>query len=217
MRVIVAGAGKLGRRIADIIKEKHTVIVIEQDEARSKYIEDLLGVRVVTGDANDPNRLTDAGVDQADVMVACTGDDEDNLVICMLSKFEFKVPKVIGAVRNPKNQWLYNRSWGVDVAIDSAQIVAQLIEEEASLRDIVTLLKLREGEVTVTELTVSATSNIAGKLANSIELPEHCIIAAILRGTDILVPSANVTIETGDELLFIAHTDAAERLPELVE
>ncbi len=217
MRVIVAGAGKLGRRIADIIKEKHTVVVIEQDEARAKYIEDLLGVRVVNGDANAPDVLLDAGADRADVVVAATGDDEDNLVICMLSKFEFKVRKVIGAVRNPKNQWLYNRSWGVDVAIDSAQIVAQLIEEEASLRDIVTLLKLREGEVTVTELTVPPTSKIAGKLIRDVELPEHCIVAAILRGTDILVPSADLRIEPGDEVLFIAHTDAANQLPALVE
>lgn len=217
MRIIVAGAGKLGRRIADIIKEKHTVVVIEQDEARARYIEDLLKVRVVNGDANAPNVLLDAGVDRADVMVAATGDDEDNLVICMLSKFEFKVPKVIGAVRNPKNQWLYNRSWGVDVAIDSAQIVAQLIEEEASLRDIVTLLKLREGQVTVVESTVSPTSRIAGKTISDIELPEHCIVAAILRGTDILVPSGDLRIEPGDEVLFIAHTDAAGELPELVQ
>jgi trk system potassium uptake protein TrkA len=216
MRVIVAGAGKLGRRVAEIIKEKHAVVVIEKDEARAKYIQELLGVRVMNGDANDPAVLSEAGADNADVMVASTSDDEDNLVICLLSKFEFKVKKVIGAIRNPKNAWLYNRSWGVDVALDSAQIVAQIIEEEATLADLVTLLKLREGEISVTELTVPTGSKMAGKAIREIPLPECCIVAAILRGTDILVPSNDVTIQAGDELLFIAHPEAEGKLPELV-
>jgi trk system potassium uptake protein TrkA len=216
MRVIVAGAGKLGRRVAEVIKEKNTVVVVERNEARAKYIKELLDVQVVTGDADDPSVLLEAGIDRADVLVAATGEDEDNLVACVLAKFEFKVRKVIGAVRNPKNQWLYNRSWGVDVALDSAQIVARVIEEEATLRDLVTLLKLREGQVSVTEITVSQESKIAGKLVKDIELPEQCVAAAVLRGTEILVPSGDLRIEPGDEMLFIAHPDAESRLPALV-
>jgi len=217
MRVIVAGAGKLGRRIAEIIKEKHAVVVIERDEARARYVQELLGVRVLNGDANDPAVLLDAGADHADVVVASTGDDEDNLVICVLAKYEFKVKKVIGAVRNPKNEWLYNRSWGVDVALDSAQIVASIIEEEATLMDLVTLLKLREGQVSVTEVTVSQTSKIADKILKEIELPEQCVVAAILRGTDILVPYGDFRIEPGDEVLFIAHPNAEDKLRELIQ
>lgn len=216
MRVIVAGAGKLGRRVAEIIKEKHTVVVIERDEARCKYIEDLLQIRVVNGDADDPSILLEAGADHADVLVAATSDDEDNLVACTLAKYEFKVKKVIGAVRNPKNQWLYNRSWGVDVALDSAQIVASIVEEEATLRDLITLMKLREGQVSVTEINVSLESKIAGKTVKEIELPEQCVMAAVLRGTDILVPSGDLRVEPGDQVLFIAHPDAEGKLPELV-
>jgi len=212
MKVIVAGAGKLGRRVAEIIREKHTVVVIERDDARTAYVENLLNICVVNGDANDPSVLLDAGADRADVLVAATGDDEDNLVISMLAKNEFRIKKVIGAVRNPSNQWLYNRSWGVDVAIDSAQIVAKIVEEEATLRDIVTLLKLREGEVSVTELTVSAASKIAGKAIRDIPLPEGCVIAAILRGNNILVPSGDLTIQSGDEVLFIVRPSAEEQL-----
>jgi len=216
MKLIVAGAGKLGRRVAQIVKERHAVVVIERDETRCAYIEGLLKTAVVLGDACDPSVLLSAGADRADVLVAATGEDEDNLVIALLAKNEFKIKKVIGAVRNPKNEWLYNRSWGVDVALDSAQIVAKIIEEEATLRDLVTLLKLREGEVSVTELTVSPTSKIAGKCIKEIDLPEQCVLAAILRGTSILVPSADLGIEPGDELLFIAHPSAEDKLPELV-
>jgi len=217
MRVVVAGAGKLGRRVAEIIMEKNTVIVVERDEARSKYIRALLNVQVVNGDADDPNVLLEAGADRADVFVAATGEDEDNLVACVLAKTQFKIRKVIGAVRNPKNQWLYNRSWGVDVALDSAQVVARIIEEEATLTDLVTLLKLREGQVSVTEMTISITSKIAGKTLADFELPKQCVVAAILRGNEILVPSSDLVIQPGDEMLFIAHPDAEGKLPELVQ
>ncbi len=196
--------------------EKQTVVVIERDEARCKYIADLLQVTVVHGDACDPAVLLEAGADHADVLVAATGEDEDNLVMTLLAKNEFKIKKVISAVRNPKNQWLYNRSWGVDVAIDSAQIVTRIIEEEATLRDLVTLLKLREGEVSVSEITVSATSKIIGKAIKDVGLPDRCVIAAILRGSNIMVPSGSLEIEAGDELLFIAHPSAESQLPELI-
>lgn len=216
MRVIVAGAGKLGRRVAEIIKEKNTVVVIEKNEARAQYVRNLLDIHVIHGDADDPAVLLEAGADHADVLVATTGEDEDNLVLAMLAKYEFKVPKVIGAVRNPKNQWLYNRSWGVDVGIDSAQIVAKIIEEEATLRDLVTIMKLREGEVSVSEVTVPEASKMAGRPIKELELPEQCVIAAILREKSILVPSDDLIIQPNDEILFIAHPDAESKLPGLV-
>jgi len=215
MKIIIAGAGKLGRRIAEIVKDKHAVTVIEEDESRCNYIEKLLAVRAIHGDACDPGVLTEAGADSSDVLVAATGHDEDNLVISVLAKNEFKIKKVIAAVRNPKNQWLYNRSWGVDVALDSAHIMAQIIQEEASLRDLVTLLKLREGEVTVTEITVSPKSKMAGKLIKDIDIPDRCVMAAILRGTSILVPSDEEAIKTGDEILFITHPDVEQELRSL--
>jgi trk system potassium uptake protein TrkA len=213
MRIIVAGAGKLGRRVAEIIKEKNTVIVIERDEARARYIEDLLHVTVVRGDANDPSVLLEAGADRSDVLVAATSDDEDNLVVCMLAKYEFKIKKVVGAVRNPKNQWLYNRSWGVDVSIDSAQLVANLIEEEATLCDIVTLMKLRQGEIIVTEYRVPSTSKVLGKVVTEIKLPERTIVGAVIRGTEIFANKPDVTIEADDELLLVTNPDVVDSLP----
>ena len=156
MKVIVAGAGTLGRRVARYCKDEHEVVIVEKNDARASALREELGIKVITGDADEPLVLVEAGVETADVFVAATGHDEDNLVACLLAKNEYKVRKVISAVRNPRNRWLYNRSWGVDVALDSGQIVARIIEEEATLTDLVKLLDLREGEVTVSSITVTA-------------------------------------------------------------
>jgi trk system potassium uptake protein len=212
MTIIVAGAGKLGRRIAEVVRDKHAITLIDKREDRCRELQERFHVRTVNGDACDPNVLMEAGVDHTDVLVAATGDDEDNLVISMLAKTEFNVKKVIGAVRNSRNQWLYNRDWGVDVGLDSAQIVARIMEEEASLEDIVTLLKLREGEVAVTEVRVAMGSKMIGKRISQVELPARCVIAAILRGTTVLVPSDDLTIEDGDELLFIGQSEVEDQL-----
>ena len=149
------------------------------------------------------------------VFVAATGDDEDNLVSCLLAKNEYKVKKVIAAVRNPRNRWLYNRSWGVDVALDSAQIVARLIEEEATLTDLVKLLDLREGEVTITSITATAGGSLAGKTFEELRMGASCHPAALLRGSDIVMPGPGVRIAAGDMLLVIAGPGGECQLDEL--
>jgi trk system potassium uptake protein TrkA len=208
MRIVIAGAGTLGRRVATYTRDQHDVLVIEQSRTRAKAVEEELGVKVLVGDADEPSVLYQAGVDRADVFVASTGHDEDNLVASLLAKNEYKVKKVIAAVRNPRNRWLYNRSWGVDVAIDSAEIVTKLIEEEATLADVVTLLDLREGEVTVSSMTISADHWAAGKTMRQLGLPEGCVIAALLHGNEILMPKPESVIEPGDQLLIIAGPGA---------
>jgi trk system potassium uptake protein TrkA len=208
MRIVIAGAGTLGRRVATYTKDQHEVVVVEQSPPRARAIEAELGVKVVTGDADEPSVLLEAGVERADVFVASTGHDEDNLVASLLAKNEYKVKKVIAAVRNPRNRWLYNRSWGVDVAIDSAEIVTSLIEEEATLTDIVELLSLREGEVTVTAMSISEGHWAAGKTFGQIGVVEGCVIAALLHGDEILVPKPETVVEPGDQLLIISGPGA---------
>ena len=161
-------------------------------------------VTVLLGDIDEPGVLLDAGVDRADVFVAATGDDEDNLVGCLLAKNEFKVKRVIGTVRNPRNRWLYNRSWGVDVAIDAAQIVTRIIEEEATLTDLVRLLDLREGEVTLSAMTATEGGKLAGKTFDDLGVPEGCYPVALLRGTELVMPGKDVRIQVGDALLILA-------------
>ena len=208
MRIVIAGAGTLGRRVATYTREQHDVLVIEQSRTRAKALEEELGVKVLVGDADELSVLLDAGVDRADVFVASTGHDEDNLVACLLAKNEYKVRKVIAAVRNPRNRWLFNRSWGVDVAIDSAEIVTKLIEEEATLADVVTLLDLREGEVTVSSMQINEDHWAAGKTMRELGLPEGCVVAALLHGNQIVMPKPETVIKPGDQLLIIAGPGA---------
>jgi trk/ktr system potassium uptake protein len=219
MKVVVAGAGTLGRRVTRYVSKEHTVTLIEKDPARYRAVkEEFAGwkeVEVLLGDIDEPSVLLEAGVDRADVFVAATGDDEDNLVGCLLAKNEYKVKKVIAAVRNPRNRWLYNRSWGVDVALDSAQIVARLIEEEATLTDLVKLLDLKEGEVTITSITATKDGALAGKRFNELRIPPRCYPAAILRNNDVLMPGPDLRIEVGDMLLVIAGPGGECRIDEI--
>ncbi len=208
MRIVIAGAGTLGRRVATYTRDQHDVLVIEQSRARAHAVEEELGVKVLVGDADEPAVLLEAGVDRADVFLASTGHDEDNLVASLLAKNEFKVRKVIAAVRNPRNRWLYNRSWGVDVAIDSAEIVTKLIEEEATLADVVTLLDLREGEVTVSSMMINEDHWAAGKTMHELGLPEGCVVAALLHASEIIMPKPETVVEPGDQLLIIAGPGA---------
>ena len=219
MRVVVAGAGTLGRRVTRYVSKEHTVTLIEQDPQRCKAMLEEFGgwaeVTVLQGDADEPSVLLEAGMDRADVFVAATGDDEDNLVACLLAKNEYKVKKVIAAVRNPRNRWLYNRSWGVDVALDSAQIVARLIEEEATLTDLVKLLDLREGEVTITSITATADGVLVGKTFEELHVPPSCYPAALIRDSDVVMPGPDVRIAAGDMLLVIAGPGGECHLDEL--
>jgi trk system potassium uptake protein len=215
MRVIVAGAGTLGRRVAAYVGAQHDVTVIEKDENRAQALAEEFGYIVVHGDADEPSIMLQAGAERADVFVAATGHDEDNLVACLLAKNEFKVKKVIAAVRNPRNRWLYNRSWGVDVGLDSAEIVGRLIEEEATLADLVTLLDLREGDVTVTSMTATEDGNLAGKTFAELHMPKSCYPAAVLRGSEIIMPGPDVRIEIGDAILIIAGPGGECRLDEI--
>ncbi len=219
MKVVVAGAGTLGRRVTRYVSKEHKVTLIEKDFGRFRAVrEEYDGweeVTVMHGDADEPSVLLDAGLDRADVFVAATGHDEDNLVACLLAKNEYQVKKVIAAVRNPRNRWLYNRSWGVDVALDSAQIVARLIEEEATLTELVKLLDLREGEVTITSITVTADGTMAGKSFSELHVPPSCYPAALLRDSTVVMPGPDVRLQVGDQLLVIAGPDGECRLDEL--
>src|SRR3989475_12291763 len=157
MRVVVAGAGNVGRHLAaDLTERGHEVTVIEQDtgvmsRARAELPE---GVNFLLGDACEPYILEEAKLGQADVIVAATGDDEDNLVISLLAKQEFAVPRVVARVNHPMNEWLFTESWGVDVAMSPPHILGALIEEAVSVGDLVKLFRLEHGRVALVEVTL---------------------------------------------------------------
>src|ERR671934_983110 len=150
MKVIVAGAGKMGRHLAlDLAERGHEVAIIEQlnapaARAREELPED---VAILLGDACEPYVLEEAKLAQADVMIAATGDDEDNLVISLLSKQEFAVPRVLARVNHPNNEWMFTEQWGVDAAVSPPHILTSLVEEAVSVGDLIPLLKLERGKV----------------------------------------------------------------------
>jgi len=210
MRVVVIGVGKLGRRVVAYIADKHDVVAIEENQERARDVGDEFpSVKMIQGDGDEPGVLQEAGVDRADVVVATTGHDEDNLVAALLAKYEYKVGRVIAACRNPRNRWLFNRSWGVDVMVDSAQVVARLIEEEATLSDVVTLLELHEGEFAVTAVRVAPDGPLIGKTIADLRLPEGCTTAAVLHETRVLPSSSDEPFVADDEIVLIMRQGAS--------
>jgi trk system potassium uptake protein TrkA len=218
MFVIIVGGGKTGSQLAiGLLEEGHQVCVIEgRDSVVERLREELPQEVIVVGDGSSPAILEKAGVERAQVLAAVTGEDETNLVICTLARFEFKVPRVIGRVNNPKNAWLFTPEMGVDVALNQANILANLIEEEMSMGDMMTLLKLRKGEFSVVEEKVHPDSAAVGKCLKDLAIPNECVIAAILRKGKMIIPHGGTTLQAADEIIAVVHTSQSRRLAEVL-
>ena len=187
MNILIVGAGKVGVHLATILKEHaHRITAIEANEEVFNQIRPILkDMTVILGDGCNPQVLRDAGIGSMDAVVATTGDDEDNLVVAKLAKHEFRVGRVIARVNNPKNQWLFTKKMGVDIAISHASMLARLIQEELTLGELIPLLKLAGGKASLVELTVAASSGTAGRRIDSLELPTECVLVTVLRDGEI--------------------------------
>jgi trk system potassium uptake protein TrkA len=150
------------------------------------------------------------------VLAAVTGDDEDNLVITTLGRFEFGVPRIIARVNNPKNMWLFTPEMGVDVALSQSDILAKLIAEEMSLGDMMTLLKLRKGEYSIVEEKVDPRAVVVGKILRDIELPSRCVFVAVIRKGELIVPNGNTELTPVDEVIALVHASQAQQLADLL-
>jgi trk system potassium uptake protein TrkA len=220
VKVVVAGAGNMGRHLAiDLAKRGNEVTVIEQEtgpaqRARSELPE---SVTVLLGDACEPYVLEEAKLGQADVIVAATGDDEDNLVISLLAKQEFAVPRVLARVNHPQNEWMFTEQWGVDVAVSPPHILTSLVEEAVSVGDLVRLLKLQRGQVTLVELTLEEHSQVAGRPMYELRLPLDSAIVAIVRDEHVVIPQPETVLTPGDEILAIATPEVEEDLRRVLE
>jgi trk system potassium uptake protein TrkA len=215
MNILIVGMGRTGSSLAQELAESgnQRVVAVELDEQKAAA-PPADGVRLLWADGCEPSVLEEAGVRNSDMVVATTGDDEDNLVIAQLARFHFGVPRVIARVNNPRNSWLYTKEWGVDVAVSPTDIITKIIQEEMSLGDLVTLLKLKGGEVALIETTVGGTSQAAGKLLNEIALPAGSVIVAIMREKEVIVPGGQTRLEAGDELLAVTSVDNEPELQE---
>ncbi|MBL7499347.1 TrkA family potassium uptake protein [Frankia sp. CNm7] len=208
--VTIAGAGKVGRSIAAELADNGTeVLLIERDAAKIRP-EALPRARWLQADACELSSLELAGLENCAVMVAATGDDKVNLVVSLLAKTEFGVPRVVARVNHPKNEWLFTDSWGVDVAVSAPRMLTALVEEAVSVGDLVRLMKFRQSDASLVELTLPADSPVIGRSLRDIALPGDCALVVILRGGQAVVPSPDSTLEPGDEVLAVAVTPDAE-------
>jgi trk system potassium uptake protein TrkA len=220
MKVVITGAGKVGRHLAgDLASRGHEVTLIEQDKgAAGRARRDLPdSVNVLLGDACEPYVLEEAKVVEADVLVAATGDDEDNLVTSLLAKQEFAVPRVLARVNHSNNEWMFNEQWGVDAAVSPPHILTALVEEAVTVGDVVRLLKLERGKVTLVELTLEEGSAADGRPMYELRLPRDSAIVAIIREEHVVIPQPETVLAAGDELIAIAKPEVEEELRRALE
>jgi trk system potassium uptake protein TrkA len=217
MNVIVVGGGKTGSHLASqLIEEDHQVIVIEsRTEILDRLKNELPLEAIIAGDGSSPAVLEMAGIEKADVLVAVTGEDENNLVASTLARFEFNVPRTIARVNNPKNAWLFTPEMGVDVGVNQTDILVKLIFEEMSVGDMMTLLKLRRGEYSLVEEKLPAHSKAIEIPLRELPLPQACTIAAVIRKGKVLTPHGNMVFEMDDEILVVVDNKSKQALMEL--
>jgi len=219
MRVTIAGAGNVGRHLAyDLAERGHDVTIIEQETSVLERAKGSLPADMVfvLGDACEPWVLEKAELSSADVIVAATGDDEDNLVISLLAKQEHAVPRVVARVNHPKNEWLFTHQWGVDVSMSPPHVLTALVEEAVTVGDLVRLLKLEGGQVTLVELTIDDSAPIVGRPLYELRPPPDSAIVAILREGHVVVPQPETRLVAGDEIMAICTSEAEDELRDAI-
>jgi trk system potassium uptake protein TrkA len=215
MRVAIAGAGKVGTSIAvELAADGHDVLILDRDASVAAKLPD--GVALQVGDACEIAVLEEAALSQCDVMIAATGDDKANLVVSLLAKTEYGVPRVVARVNHPRNEWMFNESWGVDVSVSTPRILSALVEEAVTVGDIVRLFTLRQSEANLVELTLTADSPVLTKMVGEIAWPSDSTLVVIARDGRVITPSPEDTLEAHDELLFVAAPSAEPLLQELL-
>jgi trk system potassium uptake protein len=217
MSIIIVGGGRLGSFLAGLMEEKkEKVIVIEKEESEvEKLKKDLKYSTIIYGDGCNPDVLKKAGILEAEITVASTGHDEDNLIICQLAKFEFGVSKVVSRVNNPKNEWFFTKDMGVDAAVSGARMIAKLLEEEAEVNNITTILNLAAGEISLAKSIIERNSKAAHKKIKELILTKDCVIMAIVRDNKVLLPSGDSLLLPGDEVLSVVANGSKGELEDI--
>jgi trk system potassium uptake protein TrkA len=212
MRIAIAGAGNVGRAIArELLENGHQVLLIDRDPKALK-MDSVPTAEWLLADACEITSLDLAKLDGCQVLVAATGDDKVNLVASLLGKTEYGVPRVVARVNHPKNEWMFDSSWGVDVAVSTPRIISALVEEAVSVGDVVRLFSFRKGEANLVEITLPDNAKCCGKTVGEIELPQDSSLAAIVRDGRVIAPQEHDLLSAGDELLFVASAKAENEL-----
>jgi trk system potassium uptake protein TrkA len=212
MKIAIAGAGNVGRSIArELLENGHHVLLIDRDPKALK-IESVPNAEWLMADVCEISSLDNAKLDTCQVLIAATGDDKVNLVASLLAKTEYGVPRVVARVNHPKNEWMFDSSWGVDVSVSTPRIISAIVEEAVSVGDVVRLFSLQKGEASLVEITLPEDAKCLGQTVEEVKLPENATLAAIIRDGQVITPHAHDVFSAGDELLFIATAEAEQLL-----
>jgi trk system potassium uptake protein TrkA len=216
MRVVIAGAGSVGRSIArELLGNGHEVLLIDRDP-NAVRVTSVPEAQWLLADACEIASLDEAGLPDCDVVVAATGDDKTNLVVSLLSKTEYGVPRTVARVNNPKNEWMFDEAWGVDVAVSTPRLMTALVEEAVSIGDLVRIFTFQQGQATMVELTLPPTSPVVSRMVGEVSLPPDTTLVCIIREERPIAPSLDDTLEANDELMFVTVPESEDELQELL-
>jgi len=217
MYIIVVGGGKVGFNLAKfLVTEGHEVLLIEKDKRKIPNLISEFGESVIHGNASRVNILQEGGTNRADVLVAVTGQDEDNLVICQLAKNLFKCPRTIARVNDPRNEGTFS-TLGIDATVSSTRVIDSLLEEQVQAKDmVIPLLTLQGGDVEIIEVELSSQSKVLNKRIRELDLPEGAILISILRGDEVIIPKGETELKSGDRAIALVKKSMEQRLREIL-
>jgi len=215
MYVIIVGGGQVGYSLARLLlSEKHEVLLVEKDQERYNKLSEELGEQVILGDGTELDTLMDMGANRADVLVAVTGTDQDNLIICQMAKILYLIPKTIARVNDPKNEEVF-QSLGVDATVSATRIIGSLIEEKIDAGMFIPLLALKGGEVEIFQTQLSSDSPLIKKKISKLTLPKDCIIIAALRENQVIIPKGDTILKENDTIITLVGKEAKETFKKL--
>lgn len=216
MRVLIAGGGNVGTYIAtELQKVGHEVVIVEVDPSRYQQAladGEPAGVQWINIDACEVSEFAKAEPNRADVVVAVTGDDEDNLVISLLAKQEFSVPRVVARVNNPANEWMFNASWGVDVSVSTPHMLTALVEEAVTVGSLVRIMAFQNDAARLSEIRLAESSPANGSTIIDLNLPRESTIVAVVREGKLIFPRGDVVLYGGDEVLVLAMVESEDEV-----
>jgi trk system potassium uptake protein TrkA len=216
MRVVITGAGSVGRSIArELLNNGHQVLLVDR-EPRAVQTQRVPEAEWLLADACEISNLREAGLESCDVVVAATGDDKANLVVSLIAKTEFGVPRTVARVNNPKNEWMFDEAWGVDVAVSTPRLMTALVEEAVSVGDLVRIFQFQQGRATMVEMTLPDSSPYAGKRVGDITWPPDSVLVGIIREDRPIAPSRDDALEAHDELLFLTVPESEQALEQML-
>jgi trk system potassium uptake protein TrkA len=214
MHIVIVGGGKVGYFLAKRLQQhKHVVSLIEKDQAICRQIASDLEILVINGDGCDCKFLEEAGIKCSDVLVALTGDDEDNVIICQIAKERYAVSRTVARVNDPEDEHVFSE-FGVDIPIDSTEIIAKIIEEEVSFADLATLMTFRRGKLAIVRVDLGPRSPVVNKKVKDVVLPKDSVLVAIIRGETMVVPRGDTLFQKSDDVIALTVIENKQELLE---